>query len=141
LPEGTTQTLVPYGNHCRGAKFIDCSERITAELVDVVDRICRQIPDFYYGRLDLKFTSWEHLLQEKSFSIIEVNGAGSEPTHMYDPGHSLFFAWKEIMRHWRLLYRISLTNAEQRNIPLMSTRQGWRMIIAHTRYLKILEQL
>jgi hypothetical protein len=141
LPEGTTQTLVPYGNHCRGAKFIDCSERITAELVDVVDRICRQIPDFYYGRLDLKFTSWEDLLQEKSFSIIEVNGAGSEPTHMYDPGHSLFFAWKEIMRHWRLLYRISLTNAEQRNIPLMSTRQGWRMIIAHTRYLKMLEQL
>ena len=141
LEEGAGRTLVPYGNHCRGAKFIDCSDRITPELVDVIDRICQQIPDFYYGRLDLMFASWEDLLREKNFSIIEVNGAGSEPTHMYDPKHSLFFAWKEITRHWRLLHRISLANAKQRNIPLMKTREGLRMLTAHTRYLKMIEQL
>ena len=141
LPEGIKQTLVPYGNHCRGAKFIDCRDRITPLLTDVIDRICQQIPDFYYGRLDLKFTSWEDLLQEKNFSIIEVNGAGSEPTHMYDPGHSLLFAWKEIIRHWRLLHRISLTNAQRQNIPLMNTREGLRMLTLHNRYLKMIEQL
>jgi len=141
LPEGIKQTLVPYGNHCRGAKFIDCGDRITPRLTDVIDRICKQIPDFYYGRLDLKFTSWEDLLQEKNFSIIEVNGAGSEPTHMYDPGHSLLFAWKEIIRHWRLLHRISLTNAQRQNIPLMNTREGLRMLAAHTRHLKMIGQL
>jgi hypothetical protein len=141
LAKGARETLVPFGNHCRGAKFIDCHDRITPELVDVIDRICRQIPDFYYGRLDLMFATWEELLQQKNFSIIEVNGAGSEPTHMYDPKHSLFFAWKEIIRHWRLLHRISLANATQKNIPLMSTREGWRMLTAHSRYLKMIEQL
>jgi hypothetical protein len=141
LPEGERQTLVPYGNHCRGAKFIDCSDKISDELVNVIDTICKRIPDFYFGRLDLKFTSWEELLQEKNFSIIEVNGAGSEPTHMYDPQHSLLFAWREIIRHWRLLHRISLANAERRNIPLMNTREGLRMISAHTRHLKMIEQL
>ena len=141
LPEGAQKILVPYGNHCRGAKFIDCSDKITARLTDVIDNVCKEIPNFYYGRLDLKFTSWEELLEEKNFSIIEVNGAGSEPTHMYDSEHSLFFAWKEIIRHWRLLHRISLANAERRNIPLMNTREGLRMLTAHTRYLKMIEQL
>jgi hypothetical protein len=52
-----------------------------------------QIPEFYYGRLDIMFTSWEDLAQGLNFSIVEVNGAGSEPTHIYDPKHSIFFAW------------------------------------------------
>ena len=41
---------------------------------------------------------------------MEVNGAGSEPTHIYDPAHSIFFAWKEIIRHWVILFRISVAN-------------------------------
>jgi len=45
--------------------------------------------------------------------------AGSEPTHIYDPRHCLFFAWKEIIRHWRLLYRVSMANAKSRHIPLV----------------------
>jgi len=141
LAAGVRQTLVPYGNHCRGAKFIDCSERITDELTAVIDRICKRVPDFYYGRLDIKFTSWDDLLQEKNFSIIELNGAGSEPTHIYDPDHSVFFAWKEIIRHWRLLYRISLANARRKKIPLMKTKEGLRMLGTHSRYLKMMEQL
>ncbi|HVU94449.1 MAG TPA: NRDE family protein [Puia sp.] len=138
---GIRQVLVPYGNHCRGAKFIDCSDRITEELSAVIDRICKRVPDFYYGRLDIKFTSWDDLLQEKNFSIIELNGAGSEPTHIYDPAHSVFFAWREIIRHWRLLFRISLANAERKKIPLMKTREGLRMLVTHSRYLKMMEQL
>jgi hypothetical protein len=138
---GVRQTLVPYGNHCRGAKFVDWSDRITDELTTVIDRICKRVPDFYYGRLDIKFTSWDDLLQEKNFSIIELNGAGSEPTHIYDPAHSVFFAWKEIIRHWRLLHRISLANAKRKKIPLMRTKEGLRMLGDHSRYLKMMEQL
>jgi hypothetical protein len=41
----------------------------------------------------------------QEFSLIEVNGAGSEPTHMYDPRHSLLNAWKEIVKHWIILWR------------------------------------
>ena len=141
LPEGICETLVPYGNHSRGSKFVDWSDRISEELTAVVDRICKQIPDFYFGRLDLKFASWEELVQGRNFSIIEVNGAGSEPTHIYDPRHSLFFAWKEIIRHWGLLYRVSMANAKSRHIPLMTMRDGVKMLREHRRYLKLIKDL
>ncbi|HTQ28064.1 MAG TPA: hypothetical protein VMI35_08050, partial [Puia sp.] len=107
LPAGEEVILVPYGNHARGAEFLDDSALITAELTTVIDGICRRIPEFYFGRLDIRFRSWEELCQGQHFSVIEVNGAGSEPTHMYDPRHSIFFAWKEIIRHWMILWRIS----------------------------------
>lgn len=141
LPEGIRRTLVPYGNHARGSKFVDWSDRISDELTAVVDNICQQIPDFHFGRMDLKFASWEELLQGRNFSIIEVNGAGSEPTHIYDPRHSLFFAWKEIIRHWRLLYKVSRTNAKSRHIPLMTMRDGVKMLKDHRRYLKSIRNL
>ncbi|MBS1602988.1 MAG: NRDE family protein [Bacteroidetes bacterium] len=141
LPSGINYTLVPYGNHCLGSKFVDWSNRISDQLAEVIDGVCRQIPEFYYGRLDIKFADWNDLLNGKGFSIIELNGAGSEPTHIYDPSHSIFFAWKEIIRHWRLLHRISLINAKHRKIPLMSTGEGWRMLRDHARHQRLLKDL
>ncbi|WP_431215499.1 NRDE family protein [Puia sp. P3] len=141
LPEGVRETLVPYGNHSRGAKFVDWSDKITEDLTRAIDTVCRQIPDFYFGRLDIKFSSWDDLLQGKNFSIIELNGAGSEPTHIYDPDHSLLFAWKEIIRHWRLLRRISLANSKNRNIPLMQLAEGLKMLRLHARHLQLIREL
>ena len=106
LSEGEEYILSPYGNHARGAMFLDDSHLADEQLREVMDQVCRQIPGFYFGRLDIRFKSWEDLKAGRHFSIIEVNGAGSEPTHIYDPSHSLFFAWKEIIRHWVLLYKI-----------------------------------
>lgn len=128
--------LVPYGNHCRGAKFIDASAKINNQLITVIDSLCQQIPEFYFGRLDIKFNSWEELYEGKCFSIIEVNGAASEPTHMYDPAHSVFFAWKEIMKHWNLLYKISWSNATEKKSKLMGISDGIRMIKDHRNHLK-----
>ncbi|HRI20270.1 MAG TPA: hypothetical protein PLA68_04930, partial [Panacibacter sp.] len=104
------QVLVPYGNHARGSKFLDAGNKIDAALTETIDAVCKQIPGFYFGRMDIKFNTWEELKQGKNFSIIELNGSGSEPTHIYDPKHSIFFAWKEIIRHWRLLQRICAIN-------------------------------
>ncbi|WP_316821742.1 NRDE family protein [Pedobacter gandavensis] len=138
LPAGTYYRLLPYGNHSRGAKFTDHSWKLNDDLLHTIDRLCLAIPEFYYGRLDLKFNDWEELCQGRNFSIIEVNGAASEPTHIYDPKHSIFFAWKEIIRHWRLLYQISLLNSQSQGLSLMGTRQGMQMISAHRRYSKLL---
>ena len=110
LPEGELMVISPFGNHARGAKFIDTSYKADEEFTAMIDAICRQIPDFYYGRLDVRYRSWEEFKAGRHFSIIEVNGAGAEPTHIYDPKHSLFFAWKEIVRHWVMLNRISMAN-------------------------------
>lgn len=110
LPKGERLNLVPYGNHARGAKFLDYSHLISPELTKVIDDMCLQIDEFYFGRMDLMYNTWEELEQGKNFSIVELNGAASEPTHIYDPKHSLFFAWKELARHITYMFEISVAN-------------------------------
>ena len=140
LPAGEHRVLVPYGNHARGAKFIDDSALADEELTRLMDDICRQMPDFYFGRLDIRFNTWEELKRGEKFSIIEVNGAGSEPTHIYDPGHSLFFAWKEIIRHWFILWRISRLN-HQRGYRYLSLREGTAMFRENRHWSEKLEAM
>lgn len=138
LSQGEEFVLVPYGSHFRGAEFIDESFRIDAALTKVIDDICRQVKGFYYGRLDLRFNSWEELQQGKNFLIVEMNGTGSEPTHIYDPGHSLFFAWREIIRHWKILYRISRMNYHPEKMPFMSVKKGLEMLKENHAYVKLI---
>jgi hypothetical protein len=116
--------MVPFGNHARGAKFLDVSNKITPQLEKTIDTICKQIPGFYFGRLDVMYTNWEDLSIGKNLSIIELNGAGSEPTHIYDPSHSIFFAWKEIAKHLKILFKISVYNHKQKKIPYLSFKKG-----------------
>jgi hypothetical protein len=127
VPEGEEMNLVPYGNHCRGAKFTDASIHATTELNNVINNVCTQIPEFYFGRLDIKYNTMEEFKAGKNFSIIELNGAGSEPTHIYDPAHSIFFAWKEIARHFNYLYLISKAN-KSAGAHYLSMREGITML-------------
>ncbi|MBS1654211.1 MAG: D-alanine--D-alanine ligase [Bacteroidetes bacterium] len=137
LPVNEKQLLVPYGNHARGAKFLDLTSLADEDLINAIDHICKQVKGFYFGRLDIRFNSWEELKQGKNFSIIELNGAGSEPTHMYDPKHSIFFAWKEIIRHWNILYRISRLN-KKKNISYLTVKQGLQMFRDNKKYVATL---
>jgi len=138
LKSGEELILVPYGNHVRGAKFLDDSRLIDEDLTNTIDSICKKVNGFYFGRLDIRFNSWEELKQGKNFSIIELNGSGSEPTHIYDPKHSVFWAWKEITKHWRILYRISKMNHQLQKRPYMTTRMGLDMFKQNSEYVKLL---
>lgn len=131
LPMEKSIELVPFGSHTRGAKFLDISHEINDELSEMINGICTQISGFYFGRLDIRYTSLKDLSEGKKFSIIEINGAGSEPTHIYDPKHSLLFAWKEIYRHWNMLFKISRYN-NQKGHPYMSYREGTAMLKANS---------
>jgi len=119
LPKGEKLNLVPYGNHARGAKFIDGSHWITEKLEDTINEMCLQIPGFFFGRMDVMYNTFEELENGKNFAVVELNGAASEPTHIYDPRHSLFFAWKELARHITYMYEISVEN--NRNGALFRT--------------------
>jgi ATP-grasp domain len=127
LSVGEKKILVPFGNHARGAKFIDESKKITPALQQTINTIAKQIPDFFYGRFDIMYNNWDDLCNGKNFSIVELNGAGSEPTHIYDPSHSIFFAWKEIIKHWKILYHISKWNHKNTNGKYLSFSKGIKM--------------
>jgi hypothetical protein len=130
LAKGEKRNLVPYGNHARGAKFLDYSPLISPELTKVIDDMCLQIDGFYFGRMDLMYNTWEELEQGKNFSIVELNGAASEPTHIYDPKHSLIFAWKELARHISYMYQISVAN-HKRGFPYLSHKVGMEQYRLH----------
>jgi len=130
LPKGEKRNLVPYGNHARGAKFLDYSYLISPELTKVIDEMCQQIPEFYFGRMDLMYNTWQELEQGKNFSIVELNGSASEPTHIYDPKHSLFFAWKELERHITYMFEISVEN-HKRGFPYLSYKVGMEQYKLH----------
>jgi hypothetical protein len=140
LSKNELYTLVPYGNHARGAKFIDLTHLVDEQLISCINNICNLIPEFYYGRLDIKYNTWEELKEGNGFSIIEVNGAGSDPTHIYDPTHSIFFAWKEIIKHLNILYRISLLNKKRLQLEFMTTKEGLAMLKANNAQIKLISK-
>jgi hypothetical protein len=130
LPQGQKLNLVPYGNHARGAKFIDGSHWITPKLTATINEMCLQIPGFYFGRLDVMYNTLEELEDGKHFSIVELNGAASEPTHIYDPKHSLLFAWKELARHIRYMFEISVLN-HKKGSPYLTHKEGMKEYRLH----------
>lgn len=140
LAKGEEMILAPYGNHARGSKFLDWSHKIDEKLTKNMNVVCKQINGFYFGRLDIMYNDWEDLMNGDQFHIIELNGAGSDPTHMYDPEHSIFFAWKEIVKHWKLLYLISKINHAKGN-PYMSIKDGQAMFKANKALVKKLDAL
>ena len=62
---GEVFTVSPYGNHARGALFLDDSQSVNMAILNVMDEVCRQIPEFYFGRLDIRYESRELLEQGK----------------------------------------------------------------------------
>jgi hypothetical protein len=113
IPPGEKYMLSYAANHNRGAHFVDLKEHIDEKLVGIFDNISHNINDFFYGRYDIMCTSVEDLKNGKNFTILEYNGCGAEPNHFYDTGYTLLGAYKEILKHWKALYRISKYNRQQ----------------------------
>jgi pimeloyl-ACP methyl ester carboxylesterase len=100
------------GNHAQGAKFTDGAYLITPELTDRINEIIdgfdqRAGSGFDIGRFDLRCESLDELAQGKGFGIVELNGLTSEPTNLYDPKRSLFWAWRVLLGHWTQLEKLA----------------------------------
>ncbi|MEO8853674.1 MAG: hypothetical protein ABI359_07845 [Ginsengibacter sp.] len=111
LPKNETFPLSFVGNRYHGTSFHDLSELIDKSLLSVFDKLSLS-SSFYYGRYDIKCASIEDLKNEINFSILEFNGAGSIPNHVYTGNFTLIKAYKEIIGHWKSLYEISAHNYE-----------------------------
>ncbi|TRZ42797.1 hypothetical protein [Robertkochia solimangrovi] len=108
IPEkGEIVPLEPIGNHNRGTKFLNGNDLIDSELLEVFDRLNDRMPGFNFGRFDIRAASFEHL-KAGDFKILEVNGIGAEPTHVYHPGYSLFKAWFDMAKLWRIAAEIAI---------------------------------
>ncbi|MEO5667459.1 MAG: hypothetical protein ABIR96_05330 [Bdellovibrionota bacterium] len=103
---GTHVVLSECGNHCQGAIFKNGASLNSPQLVAAIEKISVQIPGFFFGRFDVKYASPELLKQGRGFKIVEVNGLGSEATHIWDPKTPLGEAYRVLFEQWSLLFQI-----------------------------------
>ncbi len=121
--------LVFAGNHCQGAVFKNGKDIVTAELRERFDEIAAALPEFYFGRFDLKFESLEELSAGRGFRIVEINGAGAEATHIWDADTGLREAYATLFRQFRILFEIGFENRRRGVQPLslgQLLRDSWR---------------
>jgi hypothetical protein len=89
-----------------GGLYRDGSALVTPELSAAIDAIAGDMQDFHVGRFDVKYTEIEALRAGHGFRIIEVNGAGSEAVHAWDPQLSLRQAYAIVFAKQRRLFAI-----------------------------------
>jgi len=107
---GETVPLVELGTHCRGAAFFDGERVRTPALEAAIDEVSKTYRGFWFGRFDVKAPSYEALSRGDDFRVLELNGATSEATSIYDPANSLFSAYRVLFRQWALLFEIGARN-------------------------------
>jgi hypothetical protein len=98
------------GSHSRGAIFRNGTHLVTAEMEARFDAIAQSLPEFHFGRFDVRFERFADVQAGRGFTIVEANGAGAESTHIWDRGTGLLQAWRDLMRQYRWLFEIGAAN-------------------------------
>lgn len=123
LAPGQKLKLVESGNHAQGCIFREGAHLWSLELENVIDRISR-LQGFWIGRYDIRYASDDELRRGENFRIVELNGAASEATSIYDPHNSLGKAWRTLFEQWRLVFAIGEIN-RRRGVATISLRELW----------------
>ncbi len=128
-PAGAPIRLVFAGNHCRGSIFSNGARDITAALTSAISRIMDDIPDFHFGRIDVRYKNLASLRSGSSFRIIEINGVGSEATHIWDPATRLRDAYKAQFDHYRQAFEIGAVHRDAgfKSSGLRRMYRDWRL--------------
>ena len=130
IKTGEKRILEPIGNHCRGTKFLDNNFLLNSSLDEVFDKIALTIDGFHYGRFDIKVKSIEDLLEGKNIRIMELNGVSSEPGHIYDPKNTLWAAYRDLARHWKIIADISIQQQRKGIMPVPFSIL-WKVVKQH----------
>lgn len=103
---GEVVRLATIGSTRVGGIYRDGHAFITSELTAAIDAIARDMPTFHFGRFDVRFDSMQDLAAGKGFTIMEINGAGSEAIQAWDPDVRLLKGLQIIFAKQRLLFAI-----------------------------------
>ena len=106
------------GSHSRGTIFKNGQDIITEEMDKKWDSFCKHIPEFYFGRFDIRFNKIEDLQNCTNIKIIEINGAGAEATHIWDSNTKLRTAYKTLMQQYKSMFEIGAINKKRGFSPI-----------------------
>jgi hypothetical protein len=128
LPPGESVKLVEAGNHAQGCVFRDGMRLHSPALERRIDEISQKLQGFFIGRYDLRFRNEDELRAGNHFQIIELNGAASEATSIYDARNSVGAAYRTLFAQWELVFAIGAQNRDRGFAPasLASVWKKWR---------------
>jgi IS1 family transposase len=106
------------GSHSRGTIFKNGNHLITPQMEEAWDKLAKQIPEFYFGRFDVRFHDLKDLETLENMKIVEVNGSGAEATHIWDSQTKIFDAYKTLMKQYSLMYKIGAANKKRGFTPM-----------------------
>jgi hypothetical protein len=115
---GQTVRLATIGSTRVGGLYRDGAALITDALTAAIDMIAREMPEFHFGRFDVRFDDARDLQAGHGFSIMEINGAGSEAIHAWDPGIGLVAGLRIVFAKQRLLFEIGAANRKRGVRPI-----------------------
>ena len=110
-----------------GGLYRDARAYLTPALERRFGEIARSIPEFYFGRFDIRFKSIELLQEGEGFAIIEINGAGAEVIHVWDPNTKFTEVYKTLFAYQKTLFQIGAKN-RSRGFKPMSLREFFRCV-------------
>ena len=143
IPNGHAYRLSNALNQTRGGRLVSLAHEKDERLLSVFDALSRYTGNFYFGRYDIKCASVDDLKLGQNFSILEFNGAGAAPHHVYGNGNSLWQAYRIVLHHWSVLAQIAGQN-HAAGIPYWSFWRGWnqlKMAQIHLQTLKRLDRI
>lgn len=105
LSPGERITVTTVASLRVGARYEDITEVVTPSLVARIDEIARSMGKFHVGRFDVRFETVSDL-RLGIFSIIEVNGAGSEAIHLWDPAMPIIAALDGVFAKQAMLFQL-----------------------------------
>ncbi len=100
-----------------GGRYEDGSDHATKDLSAAVDAIARDMPQFHVGRFDVRYQTLENL-RRGQFTIMEVNGAGSEAVHAWDPKYSIRDVYRIVFAKQRQLFALAAANRARGHMPV-----------------------
>ncbi len=113
LDQGEPFRLSFAGAHSKGTIFKDGNAHITPAMETFFDTLSKQIPEFYFGRFDIRFEDMRSLETGENMKIIELNGAGAEATHIWDSKTSLLKAYDTLFKQFKHVYEIGAKNKKR----------------------------
>lgn len=125
--DGKRVRLVEAGNHAQGCIFLDGLRLHSDALERRVDEISRKLSEFYIGRYDIRYSSEELLRKGHGFRIVELNGAASGATNIYDARTPLWEAYRTLFRQRELVFEIGVANRARgvRPVSVWALLQAW----------------
>lgn len=139
LPAGEPYVLSQALNQTRGGRLVCLAHEKDDRLLAVFDALSHHAGQFYFGRYDVKCASLDDLRAGR-FRILEFNGSGAAPHHVYAGPRSLWAAYGIILHHWAVLARIARRN-HALGVPYWGFRRGWRFLRDAQRHLRLLKRL